>query len=134
MGPHGEDPRRVTLLGADTRYPEYSPDGKLIAFSSQRGVKADVLPQIWIATADGACAWQLTSKGGEHPSWSPDGQHLVFTRWSGWSNEPGDGVLWVIDIHTLEQTQLTTRWPERPAKPGDQIVKVGTDGELESPR
>ena len=65
---------------SSTRYegsPSYSPDGKRIAFTSNRaGVR-----QIWVADADGSNPTPLTSFAGGvagSPKWSPDGQFIVF--------------------------------------------------------
>ncbi len=57
--------------------PDYSPDGKRIAFSSHRSGSQE----IWICSADGSNPVQLTSSGGpltSNPRWSPDGQSIVF--------------------------------------------------------
>jgi Tol biopolymer transport system component/predicted Ser/Thr protein kinase len=65
---------------SSTRYegsPSYSPDGKRIAFTSNRGG----VRQIWVADADGANASPLTSFSAGvagSPKWSPDGQFIVF--------------------------------------------------------
>jgi Tol biopolymer transport system component/tRNA A-37 threonylcarbamoyl transferase component Bud32 len=83
------DIHRLDLTAADakperflssTRYegsPSYSPDGKRIAFTSNRaGVR-----QIWVADADGSNPTPLTSFAGGvagSPKWSPDGQFIVF--------------------------------------------------------
>src|SRR5262249_48407219 len=65
---------------ASTRWdqaPQYSPDGKHIAFESRRnGVYG-----IWVCDADGSNAMDLfvhlgTSSGTAH--WSPDGQRIAF--------------------------------------------------------
>ena len=65
---------------SSTRYetsPSYSPDGKRIAFSSNRtGVR-----QIWVADADGSNPVALTNftEGvAGSPRWSPDSQTIVF--------------------------------------------------------
>jgi Tol biopolymer transport system component/tRNA A-37 threonylcarbamoyl transferase component Bud32 len=63
-----------------TRYEasgSYSPDGKRIAFSSNRGG----VRQIWVADADGSDPVPLTSFTAGvagSPKWSPDGQTIVF--------------------------------------------------------
>ena len=60
------------------RYPNYSPDGKRIAFVSLRSGKW----QLWMTDSDGRSPVQLTSfEGGElsFPVWSPDGRQIGFT-------------------------------------------------------
>jgi len=65
------DTRRLT--GGDYRdgAPEWSPDGKTIAFTSSRGDKA----QIYLLPVDGGEAQKLTDlkQGAGAPVWSPDG-------------------------------------------------------------
>jgi len=83
------DIRRVDLTSPDakperflssTRYeasPSYSPDGKRIAFSSNRGG----VRQIWVADADGANPVPLTSFPdgiAASPKWSPDSEFIAF--------------------------------------------------------
>ena len=78
---------------SSTRYegePVYSPDGKRIAFSSNRGGSR----QIWVADADGLNPVSLTSfvdGAAGLPAWSPDGQFIVFQA------RPGGN----LDIYTV---------------------------------
>jgi dipeptidyl aminopeptidase/acylaminoacyl peptidase len=72
----GSQPRQLTQSGHDTR-PQWSPDGKKIAFLSSR----DGTPQIYIMPAQGGNAVKLTSlsAGADNEKWSPDGKSLAFT-------------------------------------------------------
>jgi TolB protein len=61
------------------RYPRWSPDGKRIAFTSDRSGRYE----IWTIDADGTNLRQLSfdSPGDSTlPLWSPDGTHLLFQR------------------------------------------------------
>ena len=76
----GEPPSIAEPLVVSTRpdtKARYSPDGKTIAFVSERSGS----PEIWSASSDGSNAARLTSFGGPlmgPPAWSPDGKSLVF--------------------------------------------------------
>jgi Tol biopolymer transport system component len=57
--------------------PQFSPDGKRVAFGSDRSGA----PEIWVCDSDGSNAVPLTSFGSSHVScarWSPDSDRLVF--------------------------------------------------------
>jgi serine/threonine protein kinase/Tol biopolymer transport system component len=57
--------------------PQYSPDGKKIAFVSNRLGNNE----IWACNSDGTNPIQITSLGGPHngaPRWSPDGNQITF--------------------------------------------------------
>lgn len=83
-------------------YPEYSPDGKRIAFHSHRnGAASDV----WIADADGSNQRQLTffnkgNTGSAH--WSPDGRTISFD-----SNSSGVYQIYTIRADGGKVEQLT---------------------------
>lgn len=67
---------RLTSSGKD-RFSRWSPDGKRIAFVSERSGKA----QVWIMEVGGGEPWHLQTeqavKGA--PVWSPDGKFIAFT-------------------------------------------------------
>ncbi len=72
------DPRQLTFSGKANTSPEWSPDGKTIAFLSDRLGK----PQVFLLPTDGGEARQLTrlkQGAGQGPVWSPDGQMVAFT-------------------------------------------------------
>lgn len=76
--------------------PRWSPDGKKIAFISDRGEKRD----IWIVPSIGGEAKLITgniSRGQSYiyissPTWSPDGKNIAFTIWFGGE----DRGIWIV--------------------------------------
>jgi Tol biopolymer transport system component len=61
------------------RYPRWSPDGRRIAFASDRSGNYE----IWTINADGTNLRQLTfnsERGASFPLWSPDGKQILFRR------------------------------------------------------
>lgn len=103
MTREGNDLRQLTTTG-ESSHPEYSPDGQRIAYRHSGGV--------WIMNADGSEQRQLTTVAGDEPSWSPDGNKIVFVRSDFTRDAPELGVLWVVDVTTGEETQLTHQWPQ----------------------
>jgi dipeptidyl aminopeptidase/acylaminoacyl peptidase len=71
----GGEARQITRGGSDTR-PQWSPDGKRLAFLSSR----DGEQQVYWITLDGGDANRLTSLSGgaDDELWSPDGKSIAF--------------------------------------------------------
>src|SRR5438132_6904109 len=74
---NGGTARQYTRGDKSSSAPEWSPDGKMLAFISDR--EKDGERQVWMMMADGGEAWIMTShKGGISRShFSPDGKRLV---------------------------------------------------------
>lgn len=78
---------QITSGDYDESDPEWSPDGRYIAFVSNRGQEPDATDNtdIWIVAADnpdmGKTMLQVTTNPGEDqsPSWSPDGKWITYT-------------------------------------------------------
>ncbi len=66
----------------------WSPDGRFVAFSSNRGGKFD----IWVQQVSGGDPVQVTKGAGHNwqPDWSPDGKYIAYR------SEEGDGGLFIV--------------------------------------
>jgi len=73
----GGPARPLTRDGARDSSPRWSPDGRCLAFLSDRGGGKS---QLWCLPLHGGEAWQVThlDEEVESPSWSPDGRALAF--------------------------------------------------------
>jgi Tol biopolymer transport system component len=86
---------QLTSDPASDIQPAFSPDGRRVAFASNRGGQWD----IWVVNTDGGPALRITDSMADevHPSWSPDGRQLVFC------SLPADGgqwELWIAQAHS----------------------------------
>ncbi len=72
----GGEPLPMTAEGLSSSHPRWSPDGKYLAFLSERG---DSQTQVWLLNRLGGEAQQLTDtvQDVEDFSWSPDSRRLV---------------------------------------------------------
>jgi Tol biopolymer transport system component/imidazolonepropionase-like amidohydrolase len=83
MHPDGTGLTQLTKGHGDDREPKFSPDGKTIAFSSDRAFKGSY--DIWtVDVATGALKQVTASDLDEYePNWTPDGSALVFASGTG---------------------------------------------------
>jgi len=85
--------------------PSFSPDGLSIAFYPNQ--TASLESCLWIFDLESNQVSKVLS-GGKSPSWSPDGQYLVFVRHVVHSQGiEGNGYLWILSLNSGEMHQLT---------------------------
>ena len=78
MHPDGTDIHQITSGHGDDREPRFSPDGKKIAFSSDRAFKGSY--DIWVVDVATGALKQWTSNAADEyePAWSKDGSEIAF--------------------------------------------------------
>lgn len=85
-------------------HPEISPDGRKLAFSSDRDGNHEIY--VLDLTVSGATPVRLTTATGEDvgPSWSPDGSSIAFT-----SHRDGNAEIYIMTATGGQQTNFTNR-------------------------
>src|SRR5262249_6961833 len=103
----GSQPRRLTVHRARDIHPRFSPDGKWIAFSSNRYGNYDV----FVMPADGGKARQLTYHGASDlvVGWSRDSKKVIFTSARGLLY-PGIANLYEVPAAGGLEEPLRTDW------------------------
>ena len=79
MDADGDNLQNLTLSAGRDFSPAWSPDGKRIAYASDRDERFNY--EIYVMDADGGNLQNLTNQplDDRDPSWSPDGQQIVFS-------------------------------------------------------
>lgn len=93
--------RQLTDTESANLRPTWSPDGKRIAYQSNR----DGSYHIYVMSADGTNTKQISSGADiddRHPAWSPDGNTIAVD-----SGDQTHREIWTIDVGSQRRTQVT---------------------------
>jgi Tol biopolymer transport system component len=92
--------RQLTNTTASNLRPALSPDGRRIAFQSNR----EGPYHIYVMDSDGGNVTQLTNGDSDdrHPAWSPDGKFLAVD-----SGDAAKREIWTIEVSSKRRTQVT---------------------------
>jgi Tol biopolymer transport system component len=100
--PLGGSPTPLIESTAVDMFPQYSPDGRRIAFESAR----TGTDEIWLAEASGSNPTRLTRGPGRYqgsPRWSPDGRSVAFDS----QGQDGHWDIWAIHVDGSGLRQVT---------------------------
>jgi tricorn protease len=92
----GSNPRRLTVHSAHDEFPRFSPDGRWIAFSSDRYGNNDV----FVIPSDGGEAKQLTFNSSPDTvvGWTRDSKNVIFSSSRGSAQFPSVAMLYQVSI------------------------------------
>ena len=104
----GTATQRLTDNKARDVYPRFSPDGKWLAFSSNRDGNYDV----YVVAAEGGRPKQLTwhTANDTVVGWTPDGKNIVFNSVRGRGAFPSVATLWEVPLEGGMEQPLPTDW------------------------
>jgi tricorn protease len=107
-GEDGSAAQRITDNKARDVYPRFSPDGKWIAFSSNRDGNYDV----YVVPADGGRPRQLTyhSANDNVVGWTPDSKQILFSSARGQGAFPTVATLYLISPEGGMEHPISTDW------------------------
>ncbi|HEY0114682.1 MAG TPA: amidohydrolase, partial [Allosphingosinicella sp.] len=97
MGIDGGTPRRLSSGLAFDMQPRFSPDGRQIVFTSDRGGGDN----IWVMNADGTALRAITNESFQllnAPVWSPDGRFIAARKHFTTQRSLGTGEIWVYHV------------------------------------
>jgi Tol biopolymer transport system component len=118
----GGEAHKITTGMAFNSQPRYSPDGKKMAFISDRGGSEGV----WISDLDGSNPKQLSQDEQSEfasPLWTPDGNYVIATRTTQFPI--GAAELWMYHVKGGGGVQVTKSHTKPDTRPRQWINAVG---------
>jgi len=106
----GAPPVKLISTTRDQFCPQYSPDGRRIAFASNRGGA----PEIWMSDPDGQNVVQLTdlrSLTAGSPAWSPDSRKVAFDSRVKTPDGQIRADVYIVDLADRKPWKLSTHTP-----------------------
>lgn len=131
MSVNGSNQKRLTSINGIDGSPTWSPDGKRIAFSSNRHGSMD----IFVMNSDGNSLLRLTDNPANdtNPIWSPDGNQVAFAS----SREGPAGSTYVVRPDATDEKMVSSKgapveWSKNGSRllltKGGQLAVVNADG------
>ena len=121
---NGSRQTRLTPIQGIDSFPAWSPDGKRIAFCSNRAGAMD----IFVMNADGSGTSRVTADAAAdtNPIWSPDGNRIAFTSY----RRQGDGSVYVVGADGRGERWICDAGSPAAWSPDGNRILVASDGQI----
>jgi eukaryotic-like serine/threonine-protein kinase len=128
----GSERLQLTAPPQPAIHPQWSPDGKQIAFSSQQAGKPR---RIYVISADGGASMEVTSGDRDEvsPNWSPDGNSLIFGNTPSGLEGAAPTAIHRLDLGTGKVTTLSGSegyWAPMLSPDGEYLAAISKNGRL----
>ena len=122
MKSDGTEQKRLTPIENNDGFPSWSPDGKQIAFCSNRNGNMD----IFAMNADGSDVRRLTTNEANDsvPTWSPGGKQIAFTSFR------ESGTAFTVNADGTQESSLAVRGRPLAWSPDGHSLLIEKDGQL----
>lgn len=102
------DTKAVEILEADYELTSPSCSSRGVVLFAMADVSRGV-PNVYCVGLDGGEAQRITESGGADPDWNDEGTGFVYVKEGDGASGEAYGVLWVYDMNTMREQQITYR-------------------------